>query len=52
MRVVIGGGSGFVGRELTRLLKSKGHEITIISRQPGPGKISWSSFTFDFCIRA
>ncbi|KAL1280674.1 hypothetical protein QQF64_015274 [Cirrhinus molitorella] len=42
MRVVIGGGSGFVGRELTRLLKSKGHEITIISRQPGPGKITWA----------
>ncbi|KAF4117529.1 epimerase family protein SDR39U1 [Onychostoma macrolepis] len=42
MRVVIGGGSGFVGRELTRLLKSKGHEITFISRQPGPGKITWA----------
>uniref|UniRef100_A0A673JDZ5 Epimerase family protein SDR39U1-like n=1 Tax=Sinocyclocheilus rhinocerous TaxID=307959 RepID=A0A673JDZ5_9TELE len=42
MRVVIGGGPGFVGRELTRLLKSKGHEITLISRQPGPGKITWA----------
>lgn len=39
-----GGGSGFVGRELTRLLKSKGHEITLISRQPGPGKITWVWF--------
>ncbi|KAF3857934.1 hypothetical protein F7725_011135 [Dissostichus mawsoni] len=35
------GGSGFVGRELTRLLKNKGHEVTVISRQPGPGKITW-----------
>ncbi|XP_036452144.1 epimerase family protein SDR39U1 [Colossoma macropomum] len=42
MRVLIGGGSGFVGRELTRLLKSKGHEVTIISRQPGPGRITWA----------
>uniref|UniRef100_A0A3Q3EJT6 Short chain dehydrogenase/reductase family 39U, member 1 n=1 Tax=Labrus bergylta TaxID=56723 RepID=A0A3Q3EJT6_9LABR len=42
MRVLIGGGSGFVGRELTRLLKAKGHEVTIVSRQPGPGKITWS----------
>ncbi|XP_053185890.1 epimerase family protein SDR39U1-like [Scomber japonicus] len=41
MRVLIGGGSGFVGRELTRLLRNKGHEVTIISRQPGPGKITW-----------
>uniref|UniRef100_A0A3Q3X4F1 Uncharacterized protein n=1 Tax=Mola mola TaxID=94237 RepID=A0A3Q3X4F1_MOLML len=39
--VCAGGGSGFVGRELTRLLRSKGHEVTVISRQPGPGKITW-----------
>ncbi|XP_061775548.1 epimerase family protein SDR39U1 [Nerophis ophidion] len=42
MRVVIGGGTGFVGRELIRLLRDKGHEVTVISRQPGPGKITWS----------
>lgn len=38
---LVGGGSGFVGRELTRLLRDKGHEVTLISRQPGPGKITW-----------
>ncbi|XP_018613611.2 epimerase family protein SDR39U1 [Scleropages formosus] len=42
MRVLIGGGSGFVGRELTQLLRRKGHEVTIISRQPGPGRITWA----------
>ncbi|XP_036374839.1 epimerase family protein SDR39U1 isoform X1 [Megalops cyprinoides] len=41
MRVLVGGGSGFVGRELTRLLRKEGHEVTIISRQPGPGRITW-----------
>ncbi|XP_043989649.1 epimerase family protein SDR39U1 [Gambusia affinis] len=41
MRVLIGGGSGFVGRELIRLLRDKGHEVTLISRQPGPGRITW-----------
>ncbi|KAK2895981.1 epimerase family protein SDR39U1 [Channa argus] len=41
MRVLIGGGSGFVGRELTRLLIEKGHKVTLISRQPGPGRITW-----------
>uniref|UniRef100_A0A3B3ZMX8 Uncharacterized protein n=1 Tax=Periophthalmus magnuspinnatus TaxID=409849 RepID=A0A3B3ZMX8_9GOBI len=40
--LLTGGGSGFVGRELTRLLKTKGHEVTVVSRQPGPGKITWA----------
>ncbi|XP_010887986.2 epimerase family protein SDR39U1 [Esox lucius] len=47
MRVLIGGGSGFVGRELTHLLRRKGHDVTIISRQPGPGKITWSELESD-----
>ncbi|MBN3315715.1 D39U1 protein, partial [Atractosteus spatula] len=36
-----GGGTGFVGRALTQLLHSKGHEVIIISRQSGPGRITW-----------
>ncbi|KAG5841688.1 hypothetical protein ANANG_G00169360 [Anguilla anguilla] len=47
MRVIIGGGSGFVGRELTRLLRKKGHEVTIVSRQPGPDRITWDDLDAD-----
>ncbi|KAK3546762.1 hypothetical protein QTP70_035032, partial [Hemibagrus guttatus] len=39
---ILGGGSGFVGRELTKLLKVQGHEVTIISRQPGLGRVTWT----------
>ncbi|TSL47673.1 Epimerase family protein SDR39U1 [Bagarius yarrelli] len=36
------GGSGFIGSELTKLLKVKGHEVTVISRQPGLGRVTWT----------
>ncbi|XP_049861046.1 epimerase family protein SDR39U1 isoform X2 [Schistocerca gregaria] len=39
--VVIGGGSGFVGSALTSLLRAKGYSVTIISRMPGPQRMSW-----------
>lgn len=42
MRILIGGGSGFIGQSLSRLLKSRGHQVTIISRQPGQQKITWA----------
>ncbi|XP_028328570.1 epimerase family protein SDR39U1-like [Gouania willdenowi] len=41
MKVLIGGGSGFVGRELIRVLRDKGHDVTVISRKAGPGRITW-----------
>uniref|UniRef100_A0A8C4ZGE5 Short chain dehydrogenase/reductase family 39U, member 1 n=1 Tax=Gadus morhua TaxID=8049 RepID=A0A8C4ZGE5_GADMO len=41
------GGSGFVGRELTRLLGKHGHEVTLISRKPGPGRITWAQLQSD-----
>ncbi|XP_073527261.1 epimerase family protein SDR39U1 isoform X1 [Phyllobates terribilis] len=42
MRVIIGGGSGFIGQSFSKLLKSRGHQVTIISRQPGQQKITWA----------
>uniref|UniRef100_A0A663MYP0 NAD-dependent epimerase/dehydratase domain-containing protein n=1 Tax=Athene cunicularia TaxID=194338 RepID=A0A663MYP0_ATHCN len=39
------GGTGFVGRALTQLLRSRGHEVTHVSRQGGEGRISWYTYS-------
>jgi uncharacterized protein (TIGR01777 family) len=41
MRTLIGGGSGFIGSALTARFRSRGDEVTWISRTPGPGRITW-----------
>ncbi|XP_008067886.1 epimerase family protein SDR39U1 isoform X2 [Carlito syrichta] len=41
MRVLVGGGTGFIGKVLAQLLRGRGHEVTLVSRQPGPGRITW-----------
>src|SRR3954467_10842635 len=33
MKIVIAGGSGFIGRKLTDILKGEGHEIIILTRK-------------------
>ncbi|NXD17191.1 D39U1 protein, partial [Nothocercus nigrocapillus] len=40
-----GGGTGFVGRALTQLLRIRGHEVTHISRQGGKDRISWEELS-------
>lgn len=40
--VVIGGGSGFIGSALTAALTARGDRVTLISRTPGPGRITWN----------
>jgi|GEM_PF-565953 len=39
--VLIGGGSGFVGRALTEALQARGDRVTWISRTPGEGRLTW-----------
>src|SRR4051812_26142575 len=34
MRVVISGGTGFIGRRLARALSERGDEVTVLSRNP------------------
>jgi uncharacterized protein len=35
LKVLIGGGSGYVGQALTRSLLADGHEVVVLSREPG-----------------
>ena len=39
--VLIGGGSGFVGRALTQVLRARGDRVTWVSRTPGEGRLTW-----------
>lgn len=45
MRVLIGGGTGFIGKALVGSLKQAGHDVTIISRTKAPGRITWNDIT-------
>lgn len=38
MKIVIAGGSGFIGRKLTDILLSKGHQVVILTRKNIPAK--------------
>ncbi|KAG4074256.1 hypothetical protein HA402_008665 [Bradysia odoriphaga] len=39
--ILIGGGTGFIGSNLTKLLTSKGYDVTTISRMPGLKRMTW-----------
>jgi uncharacterized protein (TIGR01777 family) len=41
-RIVICGGSGFIGSALRSQLKTAGYDVIIVSRQPKDGEIGWS----------
>src|ERR687898_400595 len=45
MRIVIGGGTGFLGGALTAALRADGHDVLVLTRQTGtlpPGLASWT----------
>ena len=43
MKVLVTGGTGFLGTALVRALRQQGHHVTILSRRPkGPGEALWN----------
>lgn len=45
MKVVIAGGTGFVGKTIQDELKRHGHEVVLLSRKEGPNSVVWDGKT-------
>jgi uncharacterized protein (TIGR01777 family) len=43
MRVLVTGGTGFIGRPLVTALRQRGDEVVVVSRRPGPGMVTWDA---------
>lgn len=41
MKIIIGGGTGFIGQALSKRLQEAGHKVSILSRKKTPNTISW-----------
>jgi len=46
-RVILAGGSGFLGKSLACELAAKGYAITVLTRQPGPDSVSANQVAWD-----
>src|SRR3954470_13236621 len=46
-RVILAGGSGFVGRNLTPALLSSGYDVTVLTRSPEQGQRGVTSIAWD-----
>jgi len=43
MRVLVTGGTGFVGRPLVHALRDRGDDAVVVSRRPGAGEVGWDA---------
>jgi hypothetical protein len=41
VKVVVAGGSGYVGRALVNSLLADGHDVAVVSREPSDDEVSW-----------
>lgn len=47
MNVLVSGGTGLIGREISKQLLDKGHEVRWLTRQPGNNKFGIKEFQWD-----
>ena len=53
VKVLLAGGTGFLGTALVRALRQRGHGVTVLSRTPkGPGEALWSADASDPSLQA
>lgn len=45
MSVLIGGGTGFIGRHLSNILVENGYKVTAVSRKSAPDHITWNEIS-------
>src|SRR5688572_24930222 len=45
MRIVVGGGTGFLGSALVERLRTDGHDVVVLPRgKPGPQHVRWDPY--------
>lgn len=47
MHILVGGGTGFIGKYLCSYLRQRGHIVTAISRYEGKDRITWQQLRWD-----
>lgn len=45
MQIVVAGGTGQIGSILCKFLKAQGHDVTLLSRSAGTGRVVWDAKT-------
>jgi hypothetical protein len=52
MKILLTGATGFIGRRLSGLAESRGHQILPVSRKPRPGGFDWSRGSLEAGVEA
>ncbi len=50
MRVLVTGGTGFIGRALVNALRDRGDEVVVVSRGAGPGAVTWEAIEHEAAL--